>query len=163
MIDFINLLTDDDYLFLKDKMDNFIVSDTPNGTDNFYVRSVLDVNTDLFEFRGNVEEYVNKKMGSNYTLKSMWINRITNETNQNDKFHFDSNDLTILTFLNEDFDGGYFEYNNNNQTTKFAPQTKNSIIMNDKLLHRVSPVTQGVRYTLVMFYNYIMKNQKSLI
>ncbi len=71
----------------------------------------------------------------------------------------------LVCFLNEDFTGGEFEYLE--ESTKIiTPSTNTALIFGPELEHKVLPVTQGVRYTLVAFLaenSYLIKQDKSLI
>ena len=69
-----------------------------------------------------------------------------------DTFHAKSNEtrkLTVLTFLNEDFDGGKF-YIQNTDEKFYPPQTKGTVLIFPSFMpHGVEPVTKGIRYSVV--------------
>jgi len=71
----------------------------------------------------------------------------------------------VVCFLNDNFTGGEFEYLvEDNVQIKPSPNT--AIVFGPTLRHRVLPVTEGVRYTLVAFLeesSYLNKQEKSLI
>ena len=69
-----------------------------------------------------------KYLPDEYKLSGLWINKVTNETNVDDVFHNDAADLTIITYINEDFEGGEFEYFFKNQKIKIIPKINYSII-----------------------------------
>lgn len=88
---------------------------------------------------------------------------MVSETNKNDGFHFDFSYLTAVTYLNDDFKGGEFEYKDtNSDIQQITPKTNKTLIMDEKLFHRVSPVKSGTRYSLVTFFQFISKEKKTL-
>ena len=92
-----------------------------------------------------------------------WMNKVTIETNKNDSFHYDMSYLTAVTYLNDDFEGGEFEYILEGITYHFKPIKNVTLIMDKTLFHRVLPVQKGVRYSLITFFNYDSKNKKTLL
>lgn len=71
----------------------------------------------------------------------------------------------LVCFLNDNFTGGEFEYINPD-SIKIIPTTNTALIFEPELAHRVLPVTNGARYTLVAFLlenSYINKQEKTLI
>jgi hypothetical protein len=69
-----------------------------------------------------------------------------------DTFHQKSNEtrkLTVLAFLNDDFEGGKFYIQNSHQ--RFYPQqTPGTVIVFPSFMpHGVEPVTKGIRYSVV--------------
>ena len=69
-----------------------------------------------------------------------------------DTFHMRSNEtrkLTVLAFLNEDFEGGKF-YIQNGSKRLYPQQTKGTVLVFPSFMpHGVEPVTRGVRYSVV--------------
>jgi predicted 2-oxoglutarate/Fe(II)-dependent dioxygenase YbiX len=130
---------------------------------NYYNRYHLEIDDTSKE---NIESFLYKKYNKKYVLKNkgIWINKITPETNKDDTFHTDTSDLTIVTYLNDDYTGGEFEYiNKSNKPIKIETQLGLSLIMDSILMHRVSPVLSGNRYSLVCFFDMITKNEKTII
>jgi predicted 2-oxoglutarate/Fe(II)-dependent dioxygenase YbiX len=130
---------------------------------NYYNRYHLEIDNIRKE---NIESFLYKKYNKKYVLKNkgIWINKITTETNKDDTFHTDTSDLTIVTYLNDDYTGGEFEYiNKSNKPIKIETQLGLSLIMDSILMHRVSPVLSGNRYSLVCFFDMITKNEKTII
>lgn len=168
MIEQLTNLFDENYInFLlneiKDK--NFeIIGQKLNSTEyNYYNRYHLEIDDIRKE---NIESFLYKKYNKKYVLKNkgIWINKITTETNKDDTFHTDTSDLTIVTYLNDDYTGGEFEYiNRSNKPIKIQTQLGLSLIMDSILMHRVSPVLSGNRYSLVCFFDMITKNEKTII
>ena len=92
------------------------------------------------------------------------INRVDNTTNQNDHYHIDNSDWTIVTYINDEFVGGDFVYTLGNKEDTHIKVEKNlSIIMNKETPHKITPITTGVRFSFACFFNYIPKIKKSII
>jgi hypothetical protein len=138
-----------------------------NKKSNYYLRE--GIQNDDIEFQtiiSKVNNCVNKLSKTiDVKLDSFWINKVTKNTNKDDEFHKDFSDLTFLMYLNETFTGGEYEYivptYKNKQIVK--PKKYLSIITNKDILHRVKPVLDGERYSLVFFYNFVKKNKKTLL
>lgn len=130
---------------------------------NYYNRCYLELQD---SYKEKIETFLYKTYNKKYVLKNKgcWINKITNDTNKDDTFHSDSSDLTIVTYLNDEYSGGEFEYMNwYREIIKIQAQKGLSLIMNNILPHRVSPVLDGTRYSLVCFFDLINKNEKTII
>jgi len=69
-----------------------------------------------------------------------------------DTFHQHSNEtrkLTILVFLNDDFEGGKFYIQNGHKRT-YPEQKKGTVLIFPSFMpHGVEPITKGVRYSIV--------------
>jgi hypothetical protein len=69
-----------------------------------------------------------------------------------DTFHQNSNEtrkLTVLAFLNDDFEGGKFYIVNGHERT-YPEQKKGTVLIFPSFMpHGVEPVTKGVRYSIV--------------
>lgn len=132
------------------------------GYTNYYNRLIPD---EFDEYKIYLENFIYEKYQQKFHLQSkgVWINKVLNESNKNDNFHTDNSDLTIVTYLNDDFVGGDFEYKNKNDIIKIKPRKLLSLVMDNKLEHRVLPVISGVRYSLVCFFDLIRKNEKSIL
>ena len=93
-----------------------------------------------------------------------WINKVSIETNKNDDFHRDSSDLSIITYLNDEFTGGELIYINEDGIVKtIVPEKNMTLVMNDRLLHKVAPISSGIRFSLVTFLKVPQKINKSFI
>jgi PKHD-type hydroxylase len=62
--------------------------------------------------------------------------------------------ISFSILLNEDYDGGNFEFetglpHEENRITTLTPSTGCAIVFPSFMYHRVTPVTKGVRYSLV--------------
>jgi len=153
-----NLLSEEDLLFLDSISSNFVETQIPHNNNN-YVRKSLNIKEELLEYQKRCSKY----LPDEYKLSGLWINKVTNETNVDDVFHNDAADLTIITYINEDFEGGEFEYFFKNQKIKIIPKINYSIILNKKIKHRVLNVINGYRFSLISFYTIIEKKEKTLI
>ena len=158
---FYTLLTNDELIYLNSLCNNFIETSefSIKSQHNYYVRKILDSKTDLLEYQQKVKIH----LGSEYELEGMWINKINSTTNQNDIFHKDNCDASIVTYLNEDFEGGEFQYIFDNEKIKIKPIINLSLIMDRTIEHRVLNVTSGERFSLISFYKRIHKKIKTLI
>lgn len=158
-----DLFTENDRIFLLESIQDKKVLPRQikiDGT-NYYNRFPLPKN---LEYKKLTEEFLHKKYSRTYLLKDSWINKVTIDTNKDDVYHFDISNMTIVTYLNEDFEGGEFEYIDDFESKiKITPRKNLSLIMNGYLKHRVLPVTKGVRYSLVSFFDVIKKNRNTLI
>ena len=69
-----------------------------------------------------------------------------------DTFHKRSNEtrkLTVLAFLNDDFEGGKFYIQNSHEKT-YPPQTPGTVLVFPSFMpHGVEPITKGIRYSIV--------------
>jgi hypothetical protein len=153
-----NLLSEEDLFFLNSICLNFVETQIPHENNN-YVRKSLNVKEDLLEY----QERCSKYLPYGYKLSGLWINKVTEETNIDDDFHHDAADLTIITYINEDFEGGEFEYFFKDKEIKMTPQLNHTIMLNKKTKHRVLNVISGCRFSLISFYTIIEKEEKTLI
>jgi hypothetical protein len=163
-----NLLLEEEIQLLDDKCQNFIETHSPfvNGKVNrSYHKYKLDEKTELLGLQVRMTEFLKKVIGhNNIEFTGFVINRADTTTNQNDEYHVDISDYTIVTYLNEDFVGGDFIYSLDNvEHINNKVQKGLSIVMNNKVPHKISPVTTGVRFSFACFFNKIVKKNKSLI
>ena len=156
-----SLLSDEELLFLNSICSSFVPTAQASiiNKNNYYIRKMLNFKTDLLEYQKKCKTH----LGGNYKIEALWINKVTPNTNKNDKFHCDIADISIVTYINEDFEGGEFEYIFENEKIKIKPIKNSSLIMNEKLEHRVLNVTNGERFSLISFYKKLQKKQKTLI
>lgn len=159
-----DLLSDGELNLLDNFCANFKNEDTPRPT-NYYNRMFLDKNKDLIDYQNKIKNYLFQKYGIYYEIEGIWINKITTDTNKNDGFHLDENALTIVSYINEDFVGGEFEYFllGTKPNPKITPKRNLSLITNDKLPHKVLPVISGERYSVVVFCVIPDKNKKTML
>lgn len=162
-----NLLTAEEKEFLKDKCDNFVETHSPfvdGKTNRSYHKYKLDETSELLELQTRLLNFIREKKGSNIEFVSFVINRADTNTNKNDDYHIDKSDFTIVTYLNDDITGGDFVYSLDNKEHIHIPIEKDlSILMNNEVPHKITPVTDGVRFSFACFFNYTPKTKKSLI
>ena len=154
-------LSEDIHIFLNEINDS--MWETPDEK-NDYNRKKIEKIFDKYKIYLENFLYIHYK--KKYYLKDegVWINKVTPSTNTHDKLHFDDSDLSIVTYLNDDFIGGELEYmDDSNQPIKIKPQKNISLIMTNKLLHSVLPVKLGQRYSLICFFDLEKKEFKTLL
>jgi hypothetical protein len=162
-----NLLSTNELNFLQNKCNNFNITDTPyknKNENNFYIRDMVDIKFNLIEYQAKIENYLFKKFNIKCKTINIFINKISNQTNKSDDYHRDLSNFTIITFLNDNFIGGEYVYLDNDDNSIFVKPKKNMCILQDnKLMHKVNPVSSGIRYSCITFLKYVDKNTKSLI
>jgi hypothetical protein len=102
----------------------------------------LNVNNDIWKYHithSNQAEFLM------YDVKGKYETHV-------DTFHQHSNEtrkLTILVFLNDDFEGGKF-YIQNSHKRLYPEQKKGTVLIFPSFMpHGVEPITKGVRYSIV--------------
>jgi hypothetical protein len=102
----------------------------------------LNVNNDIWKYtitHSNQSEFLM------YDVKGKYETHV-------DTFHQHSNEtrkLTILVFLNDDFEGGRFYIQNSHNRT-YPEQKKGTVLIFPSFMpHGVEPITKGVRYSIV--------------
>jgi hypothetical protein len=162
-------LNQEELNFLNNECNSFISDEEPSGFDirekkkNYYFRKFIPENK-MFCFYDKILSKLHDKRNIKYHINGIWINKINSDSNKNDKYHQDISDLTIIIFLNDSFTGGEFEYfDEDKKKIKIIPKKNKALVMDNKLVHRVLPVTYGDRFTLVCFFEFDKKEIKSLI
>lgn len=138
-------------------------------SDNHYVRLFID-NGILQDYISNSKKYLTENLPYD-TVKIIdfentdtWINKVVTETNKNDPYHKDISFLTLITYLNDDFEGGQLAYiDDKGKEQLITPETNMTIIMNDKLSHKVMSVSKGTRFSLITFFKFKEKKNKTLL
>lgn len=137
--------------------------------DNYYVRLSIPKNV-LKDYIINAKKYLIENLPHDKTnmidFESgiSWINKVTIETNKNDPYHKDISFLTLITYLNDDFEGGEFVYiNDTGKEQLITPETNMTLLMDDKLSHKVMGVNSGIRFSLITFFNFKEKKSKTLL
>ena len=156
-----NLLSEKELYFLNSECANFLESEISRRDSqyNYYIRKTLNIETDLLEYQKRCKELIDDE----YDLVGLWINKVTIETNIDDEYHNDICDLTIVTYINDTFDGGEFEYIENKNLFKIKPIRNTSLFMDKKLKHRVLKITKNERFSLISFYYKNQKREKTII
>ena len=135
---------------------------------NFYFKKLIP-NEDYIKLESFLDfnkQYFNKFSydTNGLTPSDIWINKLTPESNLNDPLHRDVNELSTVTFLNSNFEGGELEIEVDNSIQLLRPkQGKSLIFEGNKIRHRALPVISGERYTMVVFWKLPVKNQKTLL
>ena len=156
-----SFLTDEDIVFYTELIDSDNVEYNPiytrTYTHNFYNRFFVNNS----EIRKSITEKLisNKLLNDDLLVSEIWINKITPDSNKNDGFHFDENDISIIIYLNDEFIGGEFEYIDDSKSHTLHPKKGLTLRLDNRVEHRVLPVTYGIRYSLVIF----IKKKKTLL
>jgi predicted 2-oxoglutarate/Fe(II)-dependent dioxygenase YbiX len=130
----------------------------------------------------NIPEIKNKLINlinTEIKIKGFRVNQVTEkfqttkyEINGHYDWHKDSSDdnyeyrfLSIIIQLNDDYTGGELQYKNlDNQTIEFTKGLGNLFIFSSNILHKVSHILEGERYSLVSWLNKEpIESQKTLI
>lgn len=166
-------ISKNDLVIMNEMCNRFHNEKTVNKIDltkfNFYNRIFIE-DKDLTDYYDNILNFLKSKMNKNKfdiidkSKFNSWINKIIPETNKNDNFHFDMSFMTAVTYLNDNFKNGEFEYvDENDKIKKLNPKKGMTLIMDETLFHRVKPVKDGVRYSLITFFQFLPKENKTLL
>jgi predicted 2-oxoglutarate/Fe(II)-dependent dioxygenase YbiX len=98
-----------------------------------------------------------------YELIETAINIIKSDRQIHNSKHKDSGDLSFVTYLNEDFEGGKLIYYNNDLELSIVPKIGLSVKIYSGTSHRVEAIISGVRYSLYTFLQKKQKTNKSLL
>lgn len=133
------------------------------------------IEDDIYNFRGcnitgelfNKVENLFRKNKLVGTVDILRIQRIDKSVRVTENYHRhgDNYKENLVCFLNQDFKGGEFEYIDQ-EVVKLVPENNTAIVFRPNLKHRVLPVTEGERYTLVAFLaenSYLHKKEKTVI
>ena len=152
-----NLLSEDEIEYLNELSKNFVIhqSDIYNQTRVDYSKLKL--------YQNKINQFIYDNFENEYNVKALELNRITQFDFTMNAFHNDHSDLTFVTYFNTNFEGGEFEYiDSNNNNVFIKPEINLTLIMDKNPLHRVNTVTNGERFSLVVFLIEKPKNQKIL-
>ena len=160
-----NLLSSSEISYLNNCISNFIPYRQPGEGLNYYFNTFIDINK-LSTFTENVKEY-SRSIGNEYLLEAegSFINRINTTSNLSDGYHDDHSKLSSVTLLNDDYEGGQINYiDSKGEEANIRCKKYSTLIFNgNETLHRVLPVTQGIRWSLATFYLIKTKNTKTLL
>lgn len=162
-----NILNDAELIYLNNfcKAINEAALTQPAPGRSSYKRTSISLEKDTIEKILNIVKI-------NYDIKckhtASWVNVVDNKGNKDDYFHYDVSDFSIIIYLNDDFTGGELEYQNSNikpEIKKFTPVKNSAVLMSKNVLHRVLPVLDGKRYSMVNFFDFDTNfiKEKSLI
>ena len=168
-----NLLPEEELKFLNIKCLDFDTNSfdkiNRKTSSNYYNRVFID-NKNLEPYYSKLKTTLENNVNINkfnlidFSKIYSWINKVIPETNKNDGFHHDMSYMTAVTYLNDDFEKGEFEYKDKDSNIHQIKPTKNkTLIMDETLMHRVSPVESGTRYSLVTFFQFTDKEKKTLL
>lgn len=102
--------------------------------------------------------------GEKYYVLETAINIISKDRQNKNSFHYDECDLSFVTYLNEDFIGGNFNYyDDKNKKYSFKPKIDLTLKINKNVFHEVEEVTDGTRYSLYSFLNFNIKKNKTIL
>lgn len=168
--DYTDLLSLEEKEILEKKYLSFVNNDEPKkykNSENYYVREHIskdnpEFQTIIYKINDRIEKEVKNH---NTNLDCFWINKVTNNTNKNDTFHRDLADITLVMYLNDNFTGGEYEYfiPDSSNKEKIKPKKYLTIISSRDIQHRVTPVLEGERFSIVFFYVFTKKTNKTLI
>lgn len=126
-----------------------------NGYRNDYYKQRIELpNTINDKVRTIIQKHTNKKVN----IMAIWLNKIDNNSNQDDEFHRDDTDMSFVIYPYHNFIGGELELKNN-----ILPIESNiGYIILHNVEHRVRKVVEGVRWSIAFFCQYT-KETKDLI
>lgn len=165
MIEIIDdLLNKSELIFLNEKMTDDLNDFSIKPTEFIYRYykipiTKLEYSNKLTDYYNKIEKYINLNI---FSIDTITLNCVTDNMPYGDGFHKDKCDKTIITYLNNNFNGGNFEYIINDKIKSITPIKNRTIILNSKIQHRVLPVSKGFRYSLVTFCNLKPNNIKKL-
>jgi hypothetical protein len=153
-------LSEEEIIFLKKECTNF-------KEDLFQIYSVENkkhlIKDSLNNYIFNVNKYI-KKIDANFILDDIWINKIIENSNLDEKFHYDNCDFSIVTYINRDYVGGDLDWiAKDGRIEKIIPKENLSILIPKNVYHKVTPVYKGIRYSLALFFKLDNKSKKKLL
>lgn len=162
-----NFLNKEEIDFLKSLCKNFVRS-SDIGNLNVDNRMVVFDESKLVSYKKNIDDYLSTNEIFKYERTGeIWITKVTKDSSygpDDESFHLDFADMTVVSYFDDGFTGGILEYiDNDNNTCKILPEVGLNVIMKDKTHHRVTNVIDGVRYSLTVFFNIIEKTKKTLL
>jgi hypothetical protein len=88
------------------------------------------------------------------------IQKVDDSINATENFHVHDKSIpySIVTFLNEDFEGGLFQYKIGDEIKTIQPVKNMTLFFDSSIPHRVTNVN-GTRMTLVLFINDFSKHK----
>jgi hypothetical protein len=88
------------------------------------------------------------------------IQKVDDSINSTENFHTHDESIphSIVTFLNDDFEGGLFQYKIGDEIKTIQPVKNMTLFFDGSIPHRVTNVN-GTRITLVLFINDFTKHK----
>lgn len=159
-------LNNSEITFLQELCSNFVATSTPEQNNHYFKQTIVEHKQldDFLSLSKNTFKSFGFHDNKQLHVQEVWINEVSNQTNKEDNPHTDINQLTSVTFLNEDFEGGCLEIYDNEKIIKIEPKKgKTVFFQGSKMYHRVLPVKNGKRYTMVTFWNWITKDKNTIL
>ena len=134
------------YDFFQKQVPTWLIN-TKTWKDNF----TLDL---PIEFKSSLVHMYDSKSGPEYDWHyDTSAAKITNGSHPTIQTH------ACSFILNSNYEGGELEVKKlNGDIVSFKPKTNSCIIFPTTHLHRVKPVTKGIRYSMVVWVNYVVTN-----
>lgn len=153
-----NLLTNDEITYLFELIQN--KSDWEYQTYYNESRQYFDsIKLDTDKLKNYYNTITN---GSDYSILETGLIVLKNDRQLHNSTHVDESDISYITYINDEYTGGEFEYFDelNNKNT-IVPKKYMTILIHNKVKHRVCKVESGIRFSIYSFLRLIPKNQKN--
>jgi predicted 2-oxoglutarate/Fe(II)-dependent dioxygenase YbiX len=153
-----NLLTNDEITYLFELTQN--KSDWEYQTYYNEPRQYFDsIKLDTDKLKNYYNTITN---GGDYSILETGLIVLKNDRQLHNSTHVDESDISYITYINDEYTGGEFEYFDelNNKNT-IVPKKYMTILIPNKVKHRVCKVNSGFRFSIYSFLRLIPKNQKN--
>lgn len=145
---------------------NFFTNDDSEKLINYYKSNIsfeFDNINDVYSFKAvNLNEDYIKDISKKINLqnsKFVRIQLLNNLIPSIERMHQHTFNWSVICFLNDDFIGGDLIIEN----VTIKPTKNMLIIFDGKLMHKVSKVKEGDRYTLVSFMDFQPKLMQNVL
>jgi len=152
-----DFLSRNDLMYIENLIYNFVPEQEPKRDyknyyrNDYFKQQVPLTDTILTKINQTIKKYTDKDI----VVKTIWLNKIDVNSNQDDDFHRDGTHMSFVIYPFDDFVGGELELR-----TETLPIQKNiAYIMLHNIEHRVKKVTEGVRWSIAVFCDYDNKNK----
>jgi predicted 2-oxoglutarate/Fe(II)-dependent dioxygenase YbiX len=99
-----------------------------------------------------------------YIVKETGINIISPERQLLSSKHVDECEISYITYLNDDFEGGDLVlYDSKIEKKRITPKAGLTIMLNHGVQHKVDTVLKNTRYSVYTFLNLKVEYNKTLI
>lgn len=152
-----DFLGEDDLKYVEGLVTNFTIEESPKRDYvNYYRNDYFKQQVPLTEsILTKVNQTIKKYTDKDIVIKTIWLNKIDVDSNQDDDFHRDGTHLSFVFYPHDNFTGGELELR-----TETLPIQKNiAYIMLHNIEHRVKKVTEGVRWSIAVFCDYDNKSK----
>jgi len=97
-----------------------------------------------------------------YSILETGLIVVKNDRQLQNSSHVDESDISYITYINDTYTGGEFQYfDESNNKNIIVPKKYMTILISNKLRHKVCKVNSGVRFSIYSFLKVIPKNQKN--